>query len=210
MKSLVLGSSTFLGILATLATISMMVTITIDVVVRGITGASVPGVLELSETVLVAAVFLGMAHTGATNGHISVDLVTDRIPQRVSRWAIAFGWVLTAGILAWMVYATGLRAVGSTEANETRMGLVNWPLWPARWLIVIGLIAMLLIAIMNVIRTIRGDEVLGHQEFEVEVCDTTSILVAAEEREDVSALHAANEPVHSPGSNTEQKESNNG
>lgn len=215
MKKFVLGTSSFLGVLATLATISMMVFITIDVIARTVTGASVPGVLELSETVLVAAVFLGMAYTGATNGHIAVDLVTDRIPKAVSRWIVAFAWLLTCVILVWMIYATGVRAIDSTMSNETRMGLVNWPLWPARWFIVIGLIAMLFIAITNVIRTARGDEVLGYQEFETEVVDTTTLQVAGEEREDIGWLTAANEPVssntqYSDEDRAQKKENRNG
>ncbi|NLA65434.1 MAG: TRAP transporter small permease [Leucobacter sp.] len=195
MKRFALGTSSFLGVLATLATISMMVFITIDVIVRTSSGASVPGVLELSETVLVAAVFLGMAYTGATNGHIAVDLVTDRINPKISRWAVAFGWTLTCVILVWMIYATGMRAIDSLASNETRMGLVNWPLWPARWFITIGLTAMLFIAITNVIRVVRGNEVLGYQEFEVIVTDTTTLQVAVEEREDIASFTAANEPV---------------
>ncbi len=195
MKRFVLGTSSFLGVLATLATVSMMLAITFDVVVRGITGASMPGVFELSETVLVAAVFLGMAYTGATNGHIAVDLVTERLPRSVSRWVITFAWAATAGILTWMIYATGMRAIASTESNEARMGLVNWPVWPSRWLIVIGLVAMLLIAIANVVRVASGKEVLGYQEFDIEVTDTTTLQTAMDEREDISALAAANEPV---------------
>ncbi|MFA5605692.1 MAG: TRAP transporter small permease [Leucobacter sp.] len=195
MKKLVLGLSSFFGVLATLATISMMIVIALDVVARASSGASIPGVLELGETVLVAAVFLGMAYTGATNGHIAVDLVTDRLPWRVSRWLIAFGWACTTAILVWMLYATGERAIASLASNESRMGIVNWPIWPARWLIVIGLAAMLLIAIANVIRLVSGKEVLGFQTFEVVVTDTSTLQTAAEEREDISAIAAANEPV---------------
>ena len=113
------------------------------------------------ETVLVAAVFLGLAYTGATNGHIAVDLVTDRLPRRASRWVDAFGWSSTALILLWLAYATGARALESTEKNESRMGLVNWPLWPARWLIVVGLVATLLVAVVNVARHLDVDPELA-------------------------------------------------
>lgn len=206
MKRFVLGTSSFLGVLATLATVTMMVAITVDVIARGVSGASIPGVLELGETVLVAAVFLGLAHTGATNGHIAVDLVTDRLPRRASRWVVAFGWSSTAVILLWLAYATGVRALESTEKNESRMGLVNWPLWPARWLIVVGLVAMLLVAVVNVARLVRGKEVLGYQSFETTVTDTTSLQVAVQEREDISSLTAANEPVIVADDETNRKD----
>lgn len=195
MKRIVLGLSSVLGVLATLATILMMFTITADVIYRATSDRSVPGLMELSETVLVAAVFLGMAYTGATNGHIAVDLLTERLPHAISRWLIALGWLLTVVILVWMLYATLERAQESTAKGEIRMGLVNWPLWPARWLIVVGLAAMLIVAIVNVVRTVGGKEVLGFQALTTVATDTRTFAVAASEREDLSSIGAANEPV---------------
>lgn len=195
MTRIVVAISTVLGVLATLATVLMMVTITIDVVYRTGWHRSVPGLLELSETALVAAVFLGMAYTGATNSHIAVDLVTERVPHSVSKWMISFGWAVSAVVLAWMLYATFLRAMASTREREVRMGIVHWPLWPARWIIVVGLFAMLLVAITNVIRVIADKEVLGFKSFDTVATDTTTFNIAAEEREDISSLSAVNEPV---------------
>lgn len=195
MTRIVVAISTVLGVLATLATIVMMVAIAADVVYRTGWHKSVPGLLELSETALVAAVFLGMAYTGATNGHIAVDLVTERVPAAVSRWMIATGWIASCIILGWMLYATFVRAVSATVENEVRMGIVHWPLWPGRWLVVIGLAAMLLVAITNVVRVIGGKEVLGFKEFDTVATDTTTFNIASEEREALSSLGAANEPV---------------
>src|SRR5699024_7834187 len=110
---------------------------------------SIPGILELSEAALVAAVFLGLAYTGATNSHIAVDLLTERLPEKVARWVIATAWLLTSVILVWMIYATTSRAIESTERGEVRTGLVNWPIWPSRWVIVVGLVAMLIVAVLN-------------------------------------------------------------
>lgn len=161
MEKAVKSVSSFLGVLATLATLLMMIGIAIDVVFRTLYDRSLPGVLELSEAALVAAVFLGLAYTGATNSHIAVDLLTERLPEKVARWVIFTAWLLTSGILAWMIYATATRAIASTELGEVRTGLVNWPIWPSRWIIVIGLTAMLIVAVINTVRLARGKEVLG-------------------------------------------------
>lgn len=150
------------GVLATLATLVMMVSIAFDVVFRLLYDRSMPGVLEISETSLVTAVFLGLAYTGSTNSLISVDLLTERLPAHVARWVIAVAWILSTVFLAWMLAATTARALAATAEGEVRMGLVSWPLWPSRWIIVIGLAAMLLVALVNVWRTtVRGVEVLG-------------------------------------------------
>lgn len=164
MEKAVKTMSSILGVLATLATLLMMIGIAVDVVFRTLYDRSMPGVLELSEAALVAAVFLGLAYTGATNSHIAVDLMTERLPEKVARWVICSAWLLTSLIIGWMIYATASRAIESTNRGEVRTGLVNWPIWPSRWIIVIGLVAMLVVALMNTVRLALGKEVLGVDE----------------------------------------------
>jgi len=150
-----------LGALASLSTLAIMIAIVIDVVARNMGGRSVPGLLEMSETALVATVFLGLAYAGVTNAHVAVDLLTEALPPRIARVLIAVAWVVGVLVTAWLVLATFERAVESTEAGELRQGLMDWPLWPARWLVVIGLAAFLLVAVINVILLVRGEPLLG-------------------------------------------------
>lgn len=150
-----------LGILATLATLIMMLSIATDVIYRLFYDRTVPGVLEISEASLVTAVFLGLAYTGVTNSHIAVDLLTERLPAKALYPVLNVAWLLSSAYLAWMLVATTQRAIDSTRQGETRMGLIAWPLYPSRWIIVVGVAAMLLVALINVARTIRGHEVLG-------------------------------------------------
>lgn len=164
MEKLIRTIASGLGIVATLATLVMMISIAIDVVFRAFYDRSFPGVLEISETALVTAVFLGLAYTGVTNSHIAVDLLTERLPKSVLRWVLATSWALSTGFLVWILYATTERAISSFGYGETRMGLVAWPIWPARWIIVAGLAAMLLVAAANLVRTLRGFEVLGAED----------------------------------------------
>ncbi len=161
MEKAIKAIASTLGIVATLATLVMMISIAIDVVFRILYNRSVPGVLEISETALVTAVFLGLAYTGATNSHIAVDLLTERLSKPVLRWVLSAAWALGTAYLVWLLYATATRAIPSFMARETRMGLVAWPIWPARWIIVIGIAAMLLVAVTNLIRTITDREILG-------------------------------------------------
>lgn len=162
MERLVKSLTSVLGIIATVATVVMMVGIAIDVTYRALYDKSMPGVLELSETALVAAVFLGIAYTGSTNSHIQVDLLTERLPDKARKIVVAIAWILTSLFLVWATYAATLRALKSTSENEIRMGLVNWPMYPARWLIAIGFFSMLLVALVNVFRTLKGEEVMGY------------------------------------------------
>lgn len=175
--------SSVLGVLATIATVVMMTAIILDVISRAVRNQSIPGLFELGETVLVAAVFLGMAYTGATNGHIAVDLLTERLPRHISRILVLIAWILTEITLIWLIYATTLRALASTSSNENRMGIVNWPIWPTRWVIVVGLVAMAIVALVNILRLIQGNEVLGFQDHDIDGFETMQ-----------SGIAAANEP----------------
>lgn len=155
-----------LGALGSISTVVMMIAITADVVSRNITDRSVPGLLELSGTLLVATVFLGLSYAGVANAHVSVDLITSRFPVAVSRRLAGLMWLLGAGMTGWFIYATAKRALASFEMREISVGLVDWPLWPARWIIVIGLVAFLLVALANGYLGLRGEPLLGEDEDE--------------------------------------------
>ncbi|GAA1127609.1 TRAP transporter small permease [Citricoccus alkalitolerans] len=155
------GIAVPLGALASLSTIAIMIAIAIDVIVRNTSGQSVPGLLEMSESALVATVFLGLAYAGVTNSHVAVDLLTEALPRAVSRVLIGVAWIIGVLVSAGFVLATFERAVESTVSNELRQGLVDWPLWPSRWLVVIGFAAFLVVAVVNVVLIVRGEPLLG-------------------------------------------------
>ncbi len=155
-----------LAALASLSTIAIMIAITVDVVVRNLGGRSVPGLLEMSESALVATVFLGLAYTGATNAHVAVDLLTAALPKAVARILIGISWVVAVAVSIWFLVATFQRAIQSTESNELRQGLVDWPVWPARWLIVIGFASFVIVAVINVILVILDKPLLGEDKID--------------------------------------------
>lgn len=150
-----------LGIVATLATVVMMFSISADVFYRVFYNKSFPGLLEISETSLVAAVFLGMGYTALTNSHVAVDLLVTRLNPKIAHALITVAWVLVTIFVGWMLYATFGRAMQSTAEGEVRMGLISWPVYPTRWIIVVGLAAMFIVSVANIIRLFRGKNVYG-------------------------------------------------
>ena len=153
-----------LGALGSVSTVLMMTATTIDVVARNISGHSVPGLLELSGTLLVATVFLGLSYAGAANAHVSVDLVTSHLPLVVSRRLAGGMWLIGSAMTVWFIYATAVRALASLQMQEIAVGLVDWPLWPARWIVVVGLAAFLVIAVAHGYLGLRGEPLLGEDD----------------------------------------------
>lgn len=153
-----------LAALASISTLLIMVAVTIDVISRNVAKRSVPGLLEMSETALVATVFLGLAYAGAANAHVAVDLLTDRFPRAFARRFAGVVWLLVSGMVLWYVVASFERALYSTGAREITQGLMEWPVWPSRWLLVIGFATFLLIALINAALSFMNEPLLGEDE----------------------------------------------
>lgn len=160
-----------LGALASLTTIVIMVVVTIDVIARNLGGSSVPGLLEMSESALVATVFLGIAYTGATNGHVAVDLVTEKLHPTVARKLAGVVWLVSSAMVAWFLYSSVLRAVDSTAMGEVSRGLIEWHIWPSRWFLVIGYAAFLIVALINSYLSFRNEPLLGEDDEDLESTD---------------------------------------
>ncbi|GGD28715.1 hypothetical protein GCM10010915_05950 [Microbacterium faecale] len=152
MERFVTALSRVFGVIAAGALVVLMVAIVVDVVARQVGGGSVPSMVEIAESALVVSIFLGLSWALVTGAHVAVTLVMDRLGETLNRVVGIAVWILCSLVTLWLVFATGQRALSSTERGETRMGLVMWPLWPLRWVIVIGFAALALACVVNVVR----------------------------------------------------------
>lgn len=107
-------------------------------VVGSYLGHPVPGAYEVTESTMVLVVFGGLAYAQIKRKHIRVELVYLRMPPRgqsmmdiVSDLAA----LLFFGLLVWQGWN---EAVFSIEIGEATSGIVRFPLWPARILLVFG------------------------------------------------------------------------
>lgn len=149
------------AILAALGVVVMLWAIVADVGVRNFTRGSLPGMVEIGETMVVAVIFLGMMQAGVSGEHITITLVTGRLRPAVRRRIQTFAWIVSAAVLGWMAWATGVRAVGSFVSQESRFGILSWPIWPTRIVIAVGITSMLVAAVWNVVRLLQGRPPMG-------------------------------------------------
>lgn len=173
-ETLIRGISRLLAILAATSIVAMVLAIAADVIVRNITGASFPGMIEVAETSLVVSVFFGLAWAAANGEHVAVTLLTDRLNRAWMRIVNVFVWTVSSAFVAWLLYASTLRAISSTEALEERFGIVRWPMYPMRWVLVVGLVALLLVALLNLSRCLVGVAPPGSAD-EVEAAVTKDV-----------------------------------
>lgn len=131
--------SSVLAIVGALAAVVLMLGITTDVGNRFVTGGSVMGLLELMETSMVFMVFLGMAYAERTGTHVRMTLVTSYSPVRIAAAMRVVGTTCAVLVVFWMAWHTGKQGINSFARGEVQMGLMQWPLWPARLVIPVGM-----------------------------------------------------------------------
>ncbi|MGM7669217.1 TRAP transporter small permease [Microbacterium sp. A93] len=133
--------------IASIGVLLLMIATVVDVSMRTLAGHGVPGVIEITEVLLVVTVFLAMMSSGRDGQHIRVTLLTDRLPEAAARLVRSIGLVLSLMIVGWLTWATIDKAIVSLRTAEYRFGLINVPIWPARVAIPIGLVCLAIVLI---------------------------------------------------------------
>lgn len=143
--------------IAVVCTLLLMLVTGADVFLRTFAGRGIPGAVEITEVVLVIAVFLGMMTASIDGMHIRATLVTGALRPTPRRHVRVVGSLIAIATTGWLLYGALLRAIASVTSGEYRFGLVQVPIWPARVAIVVGLFGLLVALILHTIEVARGD-----------------------------------------------------
>lgn len=150
--------SQVLGVTSAVGVVLIMTAITATVVARATTGRSIQGSYELVETVMVVVAFLGLAYAERDNSHVRVTLVTNRVSPLIRRVMMTMGNLACLVVVIVMARASWGEAFSSWNRGEVRQGLADFPLWPARFALALGLTALALELAVTVYRTVRGSD----------------------------------------------------
>lgn len=146
-----------------LATIVMMLHITGDVIGKMVFNSPIIGTLEFVAVIyMVATIYLSLAHVQAGRSHIIVELFTQRMSDRGKLKLDTVCGLLTAIYLGLMAWMGAMSAWQKTLIGETQDAtFFEVPVWPSRWVLVVGTAFAALLAIVQVLRDAgrigRGD-----------------------------------------------------
>jgi len=129
-------------------------------------GHPVPGAYELTESTMVLVVFGGLTYAQIKRKHIRVELVYMRMGPRGQSMMDVLADIAALvffGLLTWQGWS---EATYSLQIKEATSGLIRFPLYPARFLLVFGaalfLLQMSLDLIDDIRRLISGEG--GHKD----------------------------------------------
>lgn len=115
----------------------------------------VPGVGEVSVFVLIAVVYLGIPYCEQIKGHVRVDLIISRLKPRLRGVINLFDYFLLLLIIGIVLYAVGQSALYSYHTKEAVTGLIPLPVYPVKFVIVIGLMFYWIQLLLNTIEEFR-------------------------------------------------------
>lgn len=146
--------------------ILMCLHVAVAIAVRAIFGVSLTGTVEIvSSYYMVVLAFLPWAYAQHTGEHITVDILYSVVPRAVQKAMQFVANLISLGVVGFACHALfdmAVRQMAHGELVET--GVVDIPVWPARWIAVIGAAAMIIVLLAHVLRGGRGDDDTPEQQ----------------------------------------------
>ncbi len=129
---------------------AIMVLLIIDFAGRGLS-MPVQGVGELAVFVMVSVVYLGLAHAEKKKGHVRVNAIISRCPPEAEKWFDILVHLISLATVVIIVWAVSRNAFEAYLSGEAVAGTVPLPVWPVKFIIVIGCLFYLIQVVFNTI-----------------------------------------------------------
>lgn len=111
--------------------------------------------LELQWYLFGAIFLLASGYTFLRNEHVRVDVLSQRLPERVQVWIEIFGVVFflmpAASLVLWLSLPFFWQSFVTHELSSNTEGLIRWP---AKLLLPVGFSLLLLAAVSHLIRCV--------------------------------------------------------
>lgn len=131
-----------------------------DVAGTNILGEPLPGALEITSSTMVLIVFGGLCYSQIQRGHIRVELVYTHVGPRVQALMDVVTHLSALVFFSLILWQGVSEALFSWRISEASVGLIRVPLWPARFVLVLGagllLVQLVFDLFTDIDRLVRG------------------------------------------------------
>lgn len=147
------------AVLAGLALLLMMFIGGVDVITTNAFAAPVPAAYEITESLMVVAVFLAIALAQRRRAHIQVEIVVLALPKRLQVVAALLQALASLAFFLLIAWFGWHAAAHSFRVGEYSAGLIRFPIWPAKSMLAVGATMMSLQCLRDVLAVcFRGDK----------------------------------------------------
>ena len=110
---------------------------------------------EVSTYLLLWGVFLAAGGTYFHGGHVAVDTVVIRLPLPVQHVLAIVCDAVVALLAVILVHASWKEVTAAYESGRTSLTLVDFPIWPVTFGMVVGGALLVLAALMSAVSRLR-------------------------------------------------------
>ena len=143
----------WLNWMAAAAIIAAMVFVCINVVGRGFFGSPLKGTVDIVSLLGALIIAGAIAYTQVLKGHIRIDLLVGMLPPRMQYIIDSVVNFIGFGLFAIISWQTLVFAKSTFEIGELSE-VLKLPLAPFAWVVSIGCIALTLVLLLDLIKTI--------------------------------------------------------
>ena len=147
--------------LSGIAMLMMMLAGTLDIIGTNVFAKPVPAAFEFMAAMMVVVVFFAVSLAQARRAHIRVEVIFQRFPKPMQFFVDTLQYLLNTafyGLIAYFGWAAGLL---SFEQGEFASGIMNFPIWPARFALCVGASLMTLVCIYDLLAHLfRWDQLM--------------------------------------------------
>jgi TRAP-type transport system small permease protein len=135
--------------------IIMMLFLSCASILRSV-GHPILGDIEVTSLLIVITIFMGIPFTQSIDGHIKIGILVDRLPMRFQKFTDIMSSFLTfcvASMIGIVYYQTAMRYL---IENPKFTDLLNFPLYPFKFLIMLSAVLWALECIPTFINDIKS------------------------------------------------------
>ena len=160
MKNLVHRINRILAGFAGWLMIAMMLLLVVDIVGRAI-NMPLQLMAELSVFVMMIVIYLGFPRCEEHGEHVGLEIVANHLPPRGRAWMAVVSQTLAVGTICLLAYAVTTDAWSAFKTNSSIEGIVDLPIWPTKFIMVVGMVFFVLQGVINLadaVRRLRGGD----------------------------------------------------
>lgn len=108
----------------------------------GLKSRPIPATFEFMGAMMVVTVFLAVSFAQHKRQHIRVEVIVRRFPKPLRILSEVLQHTLAIIVFAFIARFTWPAAIHAFNVGEYATGIVNFPLWPARFVLAFGVTLM--------------------------------------------------------------------
>lgn len=110
------------------------------------------GMAEMSVFVMMIVIYLGFSRCEEHEDHVRLEFLIHAARGRLRRAMILIARLLGLAAVALFFYAVLTDALFAYRTNESIAGVVNLPIWPTKFVMVVGAALFLVQSLLNLLR----------------------------------------------------------